>query len=102
MTQRQHQALFETAISCIVAEAARAAGDHCEYSAWAASIQSLVPRRYEFSSAASDTSNDGAARLTEWYGPNWDQVHAAPTLQLTPNCVAIEPQVRRSTSTTRA
>ena len=74
MTQRQHQALFETAISCIVAEAARAAGDHCEYSAWAASIQSLVPRRYEFSSAASDTSNDGAARLTEWYGPNWDQV----------------------------
>jgi hypothetical protein len=81
MTRPQHQALFEAAISCIYEEAARAAGTHCEYEAWAASIQALVPHRYEFSSASSDTSHDGADALTLLYGASWSQYiyHACVT-----------------------
>jgi len=72
-TEQQHRAIFDAALSCIFAEGARAAGDHCDYAAWTSSLQQLVPDIYAFSSANSDTSTDGATNFAARYGPNWDQ-----------------------------
>ena len=81
LSEEQHRAIFDVATSCIQDETYRTAGEHCEYEWWAAGIDSLIPNRYAFSSAASDTSTDGATNFAARFGDDWDQYiyHACVT-----------------------
>ena len=81
MTEDQHRAIFDAAISCISDESYRTAGQHCEYAWWAASISDVIPDIYAFSSTASNTSGDGAATFATRFGANWNEYiyHACVT-----------------------
>ena len=70
----------------------RAAGSHCDYDTWAGAIQSLVPDAYAFSSAASDTSTDGATNFAARFGDSWNQYiyHACVTGNAAEHQVACE------------
>ena len=81
LTEDQHHAIFDAAISCIADESYRTASQHCEYAWWAASIIDVIPNVYAFSSTQSDTSGDGATRFTTLFGANWNSYiyHACVT-----------------------
>lgn len=45
VAESTHRAIFEVVIQCIADESLRAVGSHCDYTAWARTIQDAVPSR---------------------------------------------------------
>lgn len=96
LTETQHRAIFDVAISCIQEESFRTAGEHCEYEWWASGIDDLIPNRYAFSSTASDTSTDGATNFQVRFGDNWNQYIYHACVTSSGNTVADQGQCEHS------
>ena len=92
MSFEEHRAVYDAAVSCIYEEGHRAAGSHCDYESWTASIQNLIPDYYPFSSTASDTSADGATNFAARFGDDWNDYiyHACVTGNAAEHQVACE------------